>query len=201
MLMTHNPAIDPGFREAHASLQNCRLSSFGVMRYIVVTFLLLSSCSTVTAVDIPRESDLADDLVSAIAMWVDAGIANYRYTFRYVDSFGCQSPDVVVTVQENVLSSMVFGESQSGCVEGEIFRKNQDASDEFAIWKVTVGNLFVNISGLQNSSEEFGLSKWLKTKFHPQYGFPVVIAVDVPPNVTWLEDNRFAYSITEFETM
>jgi len=46
---------------------------------------------------------------------------------------------------------------------------------------------------------EFFTNVASRLTFTKQYGFPVVIALDISPEHEGLEDNRFEYSITAFE--
>jgi len=168
-------------------------------RIAAVGTLVLTSCSTANLIDIPEESALSTDTISAIRLWNKSGIENYRYRFRYIDRFGCESPEVVVSVHDNNVTSMVFGESKSGCHPDKEFRLDQDASDEFPAWKVDAGNLFVRALGMQKLPESMGIGELMRIRYHPEYGFPVIIAFDVPPGFESLEDNRFIYRVTRFE--
>jgi len=148
--------------------------------------LLLASCIA-TPIEYPDNSALITDIETARELWQESSVDNYRFVYSSM-SFGCGTPDIVVTVRRNSVRSVRFVSEHTDCQGLYRYKRGQDASTAYPDAARSVEDLFDQI-------DRFKSLGVVKANFHPVYGVPVSISYSDRE----IEDDFANISVSGFE--
>lgn len=170
------------------------------MRPTIIIALMVAGCSTFDRAE-TQQADYLTDLPTALGLWANSDPPDYRYGIQWLDSSGCASEELIVTVINHDVESSRAGKRSDSCYQP----RSSNGLTGFTEFErdntsPTISNLLANLA---TTSVSASLSSTgavpVDAHFNSDYGFPLQVTYRYSAIHTSLSQRDYGYRITRFE--